>query len=116
NLDLAVAGYYYQDVTVLLGDGHGGFQKNGSLSLGRSPVALVAADFDRDGHLDLGVATRQSDGVTALLNDGNGTFRNAGSLNLGTTIKALLAGDFNGDGDPDLATANGRYLSYPFSN
>ncbi len=70
--------------------------------VGSSPLAMAAADFNRDGRPDLAVtsifATRGRVGVH--LNHGDGTFRSPvhyHDLSLGT------AGDFNDDGNPDLA-------------
>ena len=44
--------------------------------MGRTPRAVVAADFNGDGHLDLAVAN-QDGFVSILLGDGHGNFQNA---------------------------------------
>ena len=52
-IDLAVANKDSNDVTVFLGDGHGGFRALPPISLGDQagePVAITAGDFTGNGH------------------------------------------------------------------
>ena len=68
NLDLAVANKGDGTVTVLLGNGRGGFTAAGSpLIVGSKPYSVVAADFNGDGRLDLAVANLESDTVSILI-------------------------------------------------
>ena len=57
-LDLAVANYHDNTITLLLGNGDGTFtQPSGSpYAVGEGPSAIAAADFNGDGKLDLAVA------------------------------------------------------------
>ncbi len=73
----------------------------------RSPVALLADDFDRDGNLDLAVAG--ADGVTVLFGDGKGGFPSASIQVLHTpqSASSIAAADFNRDGIPDIIAADG---------
>jgi len=73
---------------------------------GKSPVAVIAADFNRDGHLDVATANSQDNSVSILLSDGHGGFLPHMDYAVGSSPVALAAADFNGDGFPDLAIAN----------
>jgi FG-GAP-like repeat/Abnormal spindle-like microcephaly-assoc'd, ASPM-SPD-2-Hydin/FG-GAP repeat len=90
-------------VAVLVGNGDGTFQTPVTYADG-SPVALAAADINKDGKLDL---VAGGNGVSALLGNGNGTFQaamnSATSLVLGSS--PLLIADFNQDGNLDIASA-----------
>jgi len=108
--DLAVANAGSDNVTILLGDGMGGFtQAAGSpVGVGALPLSVAVGDFNLDGKPDLAVANTSSNNVTILLGDGAGSFTQpAGSpVTAGDTPRSVAVGDFNLDGKPDLATAN----------
>src|SRR5208337_4191608 len=107
--DLAVANLASNDVSVLLGNGDGTFQKPVQYATGYGPYALVVGDFNGDGRTDLAVANFDDNDVSVLLGNGDGTFQDQKTYAAGTGPCALVAGDFNGDGLTDLAVAN--YLS-----
>jgi len=65
--DLAVANAGSNSVSILLGDGHGGFRLGGIFPVGRRPVALAPATFDGFFGPDLAVVNRGSDDMTVLL-------------------------------------------------
>jgi hypothetical protein len=65
--DLAVANFNSANVTILLGDGSGGFAAS-SVGAGDGPFSVAVGDFNGDGKPDLAVANRSSDNVTILLN------------------------------------------------
>ena len=109
--DLAVANNSSNNVTILLGNGSGGFtQPVGSpVAAGTTPVSVAVGDFNLDGKPDLAVANHVArDNVTILLGNGMGGFTQpAGSpVGAGTTPRSVAVGDFNLDGKPDLAVAN----------
>ncbi len=108
-LDLAIANAGSNDVTVLLGDGAGGFTAapGSPFPVGSTPDSIAAWDFNADGKLDLAIANAGSNSVTLLLGDGAGGFTAApGSpFTVGSGPVSLAVGDFNGDGAPDLAVA-----------
>ncbi len=99
------------NVTLLLGDGKGGFTAaTGSPLRGRAraPHSLAVGDFNGDGKPDLAIANGASNNVTVLLGNGSGGFTAApGSpFAVGSGPQSVAVGDFNGDGKPDLAIAN----------
>lgn len=67
-LDLAVANFGDNTVTLLLGNGDGTFTPaSGSpFAVGKGPSGIAAADFNRDGKLDLAVAN-STDGTVSIL-------------------------------------------------
>ena len=78
-LDLAVANKAANSVSILLGNGSGGFTLKQTLTTGLSgPNALAAADFNGDGKLDLAVANWgtgfSNSTVTIFTGNGDGTF------------------------------------------
>ncbi|HEX8816885.1 MAG TPA: FG-GAP-like repeat-containing protein [Terriglobales bacterium] len=112
-LDIAVANQCGGDytcrsastVSVLLGDGAGGFTLASTLPVGSSSVSIAAGDFNDDRKLDLAVGCSESDAVYIFLGDGKGKFTLASTPAFGGGPLAL--GDFNGDGKLDLAVENG---------
>jgi VCBS repeat protein/FG-GAP repeat protein len=116
--DLAVTNAGSDNVTVLLGNGSGGFAQAGSpVATGSAPVFEAVGDFNRDGNPDLAVAN-SSDNVTILLGNGTGEFAEAvGSpVAVGDAPGSVAVGDFNRDGNPDLAVTNFGQLQRPLDN
>src|SRR5215467_2264079 len=74
-LDLAVANFGSDNVSVLLGNGNGSFQTARNFPAGKEPAAVAVGDFDGDGHLDLAVANSGSGNVSVLLGNGDGSFQ-----------------------------------------
>lgn len=117
-LDLAMTnnGAYGFDsrVFVVLGNGNGTFGAPIVYTVGRGPLYLVTADFDRDGNLDLatvnsGYNNEGNEGVTLLFGTGTGTFNRLTNYYapfspdlLGAS--GIAAGDIDRDGDIDLVT------------
>ena len=103
--DLAVANRGADTVTVLLGNGSGGFTTAAVLGsaqgIGVDPSALAAADLDGDGDTDLAVANAGDDTVTVLLGDGAGAFATTPPIPVGDEPVAIEV-----VGDGSLYTAN----------
>ena len=107
--DLVTANSSNNNVSVLLGNGSGGFTPaSAPLTVGANPLAVVVGDFNGDGHQDLAVANQGDNTITVLLGNGHGGFTAAtGSPFAGGTGPISLAlGDFNKDGVQDLVAAN----------
>ena len=109
--DLATANSGSNDVSVLLGDGAGGFGAATNFAAGTSPVSVAVGDFNGDGKQDLAVANFNSNNVSVLLADGAGGFSAAVNFNTGTGPQSMAVGDFNGDGKQDLAVGNPGFPS-----
>ncbi len=97
-------------VSILLGDGSGGFTASASIPVGSAPYAVAVGDFDGDGILDLAVANSVSNTVTILRGNGSGGFTpfpgQPATVAVGSTPHSVVVGDFDGDGILDLAVAN----------
>lgn len=94
-------------LTVLLGNGAGGFLSVGEYAVGRDPVAVAVADVNRDGALDLVAANRTDNTLTVYRGRGTGAFDPLPLvLPVGRMPYAVLAADLDRDGRVDLATAN----------
>jgi FG-GAP-like repeat len=110
HLDLIIANGESNDITVLLGDGHGNLTpaKGSPFPAGHAPNDIAIADFNGDGKLDMAVANHEEKYLTILVGDGQGGFKPAP----GSPIRVLTrphthgvaTGDFNGDGKLDLVT------------
>ncbi|MEH1804674.1 FG-GAP-like repeat-containing protein [Nostoc sp.] len=105
-LDLAVANYNSNTVSVLLGTATGGFAAATNFTVGTNPRSVAVGDFNGDGKLDLAVANNGSKTVSLLLGNGTGGFAAATNFTVGTNPRSVAVGDFNGDGKLDLAVAN----------
>jgi subtilisin-like proprotein convertase family protein len=104
--DLAVTNQTSNDVSILLGDGSGGFAPQTSLTAGSSPYAVAAGLFNADSNVDLAVANATSNNVSILLGNGDGTFSAATNFFAGSGPISIAVGDFNNDTKQDLAVAN----------
>jgi hypothetical protein len=108
--DLAMPNFGGNNVTVLLGNGSGGFSPaaNSPFAVGTGPQFVAVGDFNGDGFLDLAVANETSNNVTILLGNGAGSFTASPGSPFGTGAQphCVVVGDFNGDGIEDIATAN----------
>jgi Calx-beta domain/FG-GAP-like repeat len=105
--DLAVANYLSNNVSILIGNGAGGFTGPTSLAAGGRPASVAVGDFNRDTKLDLAVANLFTKNISILIGDGLGGF--TGPTNFadgGSKPVSVAVGNFNGDTDPDLAVAN----------
>ncbi len=94
-------------VTVLFGDGQGGFTPGNTVDLGAGGSAIDF--FNVGGNVNVAVANKNTNSVVILRADSNG------SLSISQTISeepngrepvAIAAGDLNNDGHPDLVAVN----------
>jgi hypothetical protein len=107
-LDVVAAHDDSSFVSVLLGDGRGGFSPAPGVpfDVGRRAGAVVVSNVNGDGHPDLVVAAGED--VRVLLGDGRGRFRAApdSPYTSGKGTWRLVVADLNGDGKPDIAAPN----------
>ncbi|MEW6210684.1 MAG: FG-GAP-like repeat-containing protein [Acidobacteriota bacterium] len=108
--DLAVVNLITSSLTVMLGNGAGGFNAtmDSPIATGPAPTSLAAGDFNLDGIADLAVVTANDDRVRVLLGEGNGSFdaTTVPPAPTGSLPFSIAVADFNLDGKPDFATAN----------
>ncbi|HEV2798945.1 MAG TPA: FG-GAP-like repeat-containing protein [Pyrinomonadaceae bacterium] len=105
NLDLAVANNTANTVSVLLGNGMGGFGTKADFGTGSRPFSVTTADFNKDGNLDLAVTNVFSFDVSVLLGNGAGGFAPKVDFITGGESRGVTTADFNKDGNLDLAVA-----------
>jgi hypothetical protein len=105
-LDLAVGNESANTVSILLGDGSGGFSPAVDYAAGTSPGSVAVGDFNGDGKQDLAVADVGSGGVSVLLGDGTGRLSSPTATTTGASPYSVAVGDFNRDGKQDLVVAN----------
>lgn len=106
HLDLVTSNRNSENLSLLLGDGAGGFSMAVHFAVGQDPAALVVDDFNEDEDLDLAVVNTFDDNVSVLLGDGAGGFSAAASFGVGSRPVGLTVVDVNGDTDLDLVTTN----------
>jgi uncharacterized protein (TIGR03437 family) len=108
--DVATADFVGNTVTILLGDGLGGFAAaaGGPFAVGVNPASVAVGDFNGDGKPDIVTANHGDNSLTVLLGDGAGGFAAAAGspFTVGTAPISVAVGDFNGDGNADLVAAN----------
>src|SRR5205807_1628421 len=110
--DVVTANFKSNNITVLLGNGAGGFGTIKTISLGAGvdgPVSVAVSDFNGDGKPDVMTANFNSNNITVLLGNGAGGFGTPNTITLGADGKnpySLAVGDFNGGGKPDVVTVN----------
>jgi parallel beta-helix repeat protein len=106
-------------LTVLLNNGTGGFPTPQTYATGGGTGsdqyggAIVASDFNNDGHLDVALLGWDNPGSTLSvhLNDGSGGFASYSIQSGGSYNGYLATVDSNGDGIDDLAITNSIFSS-----
>jgi hypothetical protein len=92
-------------VSVLLGDGLGGFGAATSYPAGGRPRGIAAGDFNGDGRVDLAVTANTGRAVAVLLNRGAGAY-DAPALTGGAGTDRFSGGP-GADAATDLTPAEG---------
>jgi|GEM_PF-170058 len=105
-LDLVIANWSGNNLTIFLGNGDGTFIQGTSIPA-IWPTDVKVADFNRDGNADLVYPLSPEVAVDVLLGNGDGTFvETTTPPDTGAAPVAIALGDFNGDNKVDIATAN----------
>ncbi|HNG29262.1 MAG TPA: FG-GAP-like repeat-containing protein, partial [Blastocatellia bacterium] len=107
--DLATSNLNTSDLSVMLGNGLGGFPTITNVAVANGVGGLATGDFNSDGNLDL-VVTSLSSNLSVLFGNGSGGFPTSISVNVGANQSAPRIGDFNGDGKLDLLVITGTSL------
>jgi hypothetical protein len=112
NLDVAIANTETPLITILLGDGKGGFKPSPHspfTTQSRPHVhGIAAADFNGDGKLDLVTDSWGVNQFLLLLGDGAGNLTTPGQpfATGKRPYQRLRTADFNKDGKPDVVTTD----------
>jgi hypothetical protein len=104
--DILVTHHELNQLTVLIGNGSGGFvEATGSpFDFGNQVFHAVVADVNRDGKRD--VIAAGGNGLRVMLGDGRGGFAKGPPIQTGQGTWRLSLGDLNEDGKMDLVTSN----------
>ncbi len=106
NQDLVVVNQGANNVSVLLGNGMGGFGSAMNYNSSTSPYSVAVGNFNGDMNQDLVVANSGGSNVFVLLGDGMGGFSGATNFQVGLNPISVAVADFNNDMNQDLAVAN----------
>ncbi|MDY6897047.1 MAG: VCBS repeat-containing protein, partial [Cyanobacteriota bacterium] len=93
------------NISILLGDGNGGFNPAQNFGLENVPVSITLGDFNGDGFEDIATGNSAAS-ISVMLGDGSGGFSSIEDFELEDIPVSITVGDFNDDGFDDLATAN----------
>ncbi|MBL0341760.1 MAG: VCBS repeat-containing protein [Bacteroidetes bacterium] len=91
-------------VSIMTGDGLGGFTGTNNVLLGANPASVATGDFNGDGSLD--IITCGGSSASVRLGNGSGGFSGTTEIPVGSGPIQLAIGDFNNDGLQDFATVN----------
>jgi hypothetical protein len=108
NIEIVVTNHESNSVSMLLGDGAGGFSILFiyDLGAGSAPYGIVAGDFNEDRNLDVAVTNQKANTISVLFGDGTGYLTNRQNFPVSASPKGIIAASFTGDDDLDLAVAN----------
>ena len=126
NLDLSIvnsptitsSNVGHDGLTVLLGDGKGGFNPmTGSpFVTGKSPSRIAVGDLNGDGLADIAVANYNGDNITVFIMNAHGV-PSTYTLPTGKYPAGIAIADLDGDGKADIVVANSGeyYINIVFS-
>ncbi|MBI1851313.1 MAG: VCBS repeat-containing protein [Planctomycetes bacterium] len=93
-------------VSILYGDGTGGFRAPVDVPLGFQAGAAAAGDFNEDGRPDIAVTYTANHRVVVILGDGMGGFVPGSETIVGPAPTLITAVDVNRNGHLDLVVSN----------
>tara|TARA_B100000700_G_C15011219_1_gene841032 strand:- start:782 stop:2071 length:1290 start_codon:yes stop_codon:yes gene_type:complete len=100
--DLIVTHTDLSSVKLLRNDGSANFSDNGSVNVGKTPISMVAEDWDLDNQTDIAVVNRDNSSVS-ILNNSSGQFAISQTLIVEEIPISITSGDWNNDTFFDLA-------------
>lgn len=92
------------NISVLLGNGEGGFAAATNFAVGTNPHSITSSDFNGDGKSDLAVTDYSDNIVILLLGNGLGGFSTT-SFPAPISPTSIISADLNNDGKADLVVA-----------
>jgi len=101
--DIVTVNYDSHNVSILLGDGTGGFATATNFATGNKPYVVAVGDFNSDGKVDIVTANINSHNVSILLGVGDGSFATATNFATDNNPSSVVVADFSGDGKADIA-------------
>jgi hypothetical protein len=104
HVDVAVIATGFDQVAILLGNGHGTLTLHGLLPVDTLPKDIQVADINADGHQDLVVSNTWGYNIQLFLGDGQGGFSRVDELDADEPLGMTVA-DFKEDGHLDIAVA-----------
>lgn len=104
--DIATADRRADTVSILYGDGAGGFSPRVVLGTDRGTSHVLAEDIDRDGFVDIAVTCENQNRVNIFYSSDSGYSAPQALGNTRTAPEELTIVDLDGDGNLDIATAN----------
>ena len=118
-IDVVTVSYESKTVSLLRGDGVGGFTPPQNFPTEMSANRVTIGDLNRDGKLDLIAASSADNKMAVLLNNGQGGFSAPTVTAFPFSvyeINDLKVADFNGDGNPDVAGVSRQNLGIFLGN
>lgn len=121
HLDVATAGRDSGKVSIILGNGQGGFGQATLFDVGQHPLSVAVGDFNEDGKLDLTTGTMgdyvsNGPSIAVLIGKGDGTFDPVKSIPTGWGPRSVAVGDFNADGHLDLGVVASDWGYYSYAS
>jgi VCBS repeat protein len=121
DLDLAVAGFGYDDGDTSWLENKGGWKFEQHVLLRLSgPINAIVTDLNHDGRPDIvALVSQEWEEIWAFVNDGSGRFTQKmiwGSTNADFGSSWISVADLDGDGDPDIVYSNGDAFDYAPAN
>ncbi|MFW3145814.1 MAG: FG-GAP repeat domain-containing protein [Thermoplasmatota archaeon] len=110
--DLVMANLGYHNVTMMLSDGEGDFERKAPTSLdlvsleSMDPTQVKLFDLEGDGDLDIIAVTKSADSVLLYTNDGGGRMDGPVQYYVGLNPTSFDLLDFDSDGDMDIVTSD----------